>query len=94
MRVLPVPTIIAEDENALVLAPFFLTSRLPMDFSRSSRRISSLRRDDPLRTITSCRMMRVMSDSVRPTMTSSTVFVISITETTKITVPAGPEGRD
>ena len=39
-------------------------------------------------------MMRVMSDNVRPTMTSSTIFVISITETTMITVPAGPEGRD
>jgi hypothetical protein len=39
-------------------------------------------------------MMRVMIERVRPTMTSSTIFVISITETTKITVPAGPEGRD
>ena len=39
-------------------------------------------------------MMRAMSGSVRPTMTSSTIFVISITETTKITAPAGPEGRD
>jgi hypothetical protein len=34
-----------------------------------------------------------MSDSVRPTMTSSAIGAISITETT-ITVPAGPEGRD
>jgi hypothetical protein len=39
-------------------------------------------------------MMRAMSGSVRPTMTSSAIFVISITETTTITVPAGPEGRD
>jgi hypothetical protein len=39
-------------------------------------------------------MMRVMIDAVRTTMTSSTIFVISITETTKITVPAGPGGRD
>jgi hypothetical protein len=39
-------------------------------------------------------MMRAMYGSVRPTMTSSVVFVISITETTMITVPAGPEGRD
>jgi hypothetical protein len=39
-------------------------------------------------------MMRLMSDRVRPTMTSSAIFVISITGTTKITVPAGPEGRD
>jgi hypothetical protein len=27
-------------------------------------------------------------------MTSSAIVVISITETTTITVPAGPEGRD
>jgi len=39
-------------------------------------------------------MMRAMSDAVRPTMTSSAIFVISMTETTKITVPAGPEGCD
>jgi hypothetical protein len=39
-------------------------------------------------------MMRAMNGSVRPTMTSSAIFVISITETTMITVPAGPEGRD
>ena len=39
-------------------------------------------------------MMRAMNGSVRPTMTSSVVFVISITETTMITAPAGPEGRD
>jgi hypothetical protein len=39
-------------------------------------------------------MMRVMSDSLRPTMTSNAIFVISITGTTKITAPAGPEGRD
>jgi hypothetical protein len=37
--------------------------------------------------------MRAMSDTVRPTMASSTIGVISITETT-ITVPAGPEERD
>jgi hypothetical protein len=47
-----------------------------------------------LRTIASCRMMRAMNGSVRPTMTSSAIFVISITETTMITAPAGPEGRD
>jgi hypothetical protein len=39
-------------------------------------------------------MMRAMSGSVRPTMTSSAICVISITETTTITVPAGPEGCD
>jgi hypothetical protein len=39
-------------------------------------------------------MMRIMSGSVRTTMTSSAIFVISITETTTITAPAGPEGRD
>jgi len=38
--------------------------------------------------------MRIMSGSVRPTMTSSAIVVISITETTMITAPAGPEGRD
>jgi hypothetical protein len=38
--------------------------------------------------------MRAMSESARPTMTSSAIVVISITETTTITVPAGPEGRD
>jgi hypothetical protein len=38
--------------------------------------------------------MRVMSGSACLTMTSSTIVVISITETTMITVPAGPEGRD
>ena len=48
----------------------------------------------PLRTIASCRIMRAMSGFARPTMTSSAIFVISITETTTITVPAGPEGRD
>ena len=48
----------------------------------------------PLRTIASCRMMHNMSDCVRLTMTSSMIFVFSITETTKITVPAGPGGRD
>ena len=42
----------------------------------------------------SCFMMRPMSDLVRRTMTSSAIGVISITETTTITVPAGPEGRD
>jgi hypothetical protein len=47
-----------------------------------------------LRTIASCRIMRAMSGTVRPTMTSSAIVVISITETTTITVPAGPEGRD
>jgi hypothetical protein len=39
-------------------------------------------------------MMRIMSGTMRPTMTSSMIFVISITEITKITLPAGPEGRD
>jgi hypothetical protein len=39
-------------------------------------------------------MMRSMSDFARPTMTSSLIFVISITEITKKTLPAGPEGRD
>jgi hypothetical protein len=39
-------------------------------------------------------MMRGMSDLVRPTMTSSAIGVIFITEITKITLPAGPEGRD
>jgi hypothetical protein len=38
--------------------------------------------------------MRAMSGFARPTMTSSTIVVISITETTMITVPAGPGGRD
>ena len=36
-------------------------------------------------------MMRAMDGSARPTKTSSAIFVISITGTTKITVPAGPE---
>jgi hypothetical protein len=35
-----------------------------------------------------------MNGPVRPTMTSSAKCVISITETTMITVPAGPGGRD
>ncbi len=39
-------------------------------------------------------MMHGMSGIVRPTMTSSMIFVVSITEITKITLPAGPEGRD
>ncbi len=39
-------------------------------------------------------MMRAMSDNARLTMTSSAILVISITETTMITLPAGPEGRD
>jgi hypothetical protein len=39
-------------------------------------------------------MMRAMSGTVRSTTTSSAICVISITETTMITVPAGPEGRD
>jgi hypothetical protein len=39
-------------------------------------------------------MMRAMSDTGRVTMTSGTIGVISITETTTITVPAGPEARD
>jgi hypothetical protein len=39
-------------------------------------------------------MMPAMSGFTRPTMTSSAICVISITETTMITVPAGPEGRD
>ncbi len=47
-----------------------------------------------MRTIAWCRIMRAMSDFARPTMTSSAIVVISITETTTITVPAGPEGRD
>ena len=38
--------------------------------------------------------MRAMSGTVRPTKTSSVIVVISITETTMITMPAGPEGRD
>jgi hypothetical protein len=38
--------------------------------------------------------MRGRSGTVRPTMTSSAIVVISITETTMITAPAGPEGRD
>lgn len=42
----------------------------------------------------SCPMMRTMSGIVRPTTTSSIVFAISITEITKMTLPAGPEGRD
>jgi hypothetical protein len=47
-----------------------------------------------LRTIASCLMMRAMSGTARSTTTSSAICVISITETTMITVPAGPEGRD
>ncbi len=39
-------------------------------------------------------MMRGMSDNARLTMTGGTITVISITETTTITLPAGPEGRD
>jgi hypothetical protein len=39
-------------------------------------------------------MMRAMSGTARSTTTSSAICVISITETTMITVPAGPEGRD
>lgn len=35
-----------------------------------------------------------MSGIVRPTMTSSMIFVISTIGITKITLPAGPEGRD
>jgi hypothetical protein len=50
--------------------------------------------DPDLRTIAWCRMMRAMSGTVRSTTTSSAICVISITETTMITVPAGPEGRD
>jgi hypothetical protein len=38
--------------------------------------------------------MRAMSGFARTTVTSTTIIVISITETTTITVPAGPEGRD
>jgi hypothetical protein len=38
--------------------------------------------------------MRAMSGSACLTMTSSRIGVISITETTMITVPAGPGGRD
>ena len=51
-------------------------------------------RPQHLRTIASCRMMRAMDGPVRPTMTGCAISVISITETTMITVPAGPEGRD
>jgi hypothetical protein len=39
-------------------------------------------------------MMPRMSDRMRLTMTSSRVFVISTIEITKITLPAGPGGRD
>jgi hypothetical protein len=39
-------------------------------------------------------MMRAMSDFGRTTMTSGTICVITITGITKITVPAGPGGRD
>jgi hypothetical protein len=39
-------------------------------------------------------MMRAMSDSTRATTTSGTIFVISITEITKMRLPAGLEGRD
>ena len=39
-------------------------------------------------------MMRAMSGTLRPTMTSSMIFVISTIGITKITLPAGPEGRD
>jgi hypothetical protein len=39
-------------------------------------------------------MMRAMSDGTRHSMTSGTIFVISTIEITKITLPAGPEGRD
>jgi hypothetical protein len=38
--------------------------------------------------------MRAMSGSACLTKTSSAIVVISITETTMITVPAGPGGRD
>ena len=39
-------------------------------------------------------MMRAMSDAKRFTMTGCAIGVISITETTKITLPAGPGRRD
>jgi hypothetical protein len=39
-------------------------------------------------------MMHRMSDLMRPTTTSGTICAISITEITKMTLPAGPEGRD
>jgi hypothetical protein len=39
-------------------------------------------------------MMRAMSGLVCGAMTSSAIGVISITETTTITVPAGPGARD
>jgi len=39
-------------------------------------------------------MMRPMSGTLRPTMTSSMIFVISTIEITKGTLPAGPDGRD
>ena len=39
-------------------------------------------------------MMRAMSDFGGATKTSGTMGVFSITETTTITVPAGPGGRD
>jgi hypothetical protein len=38
--------------------------------------------------------MRAMIGSACLTVTSSAIFVISMTETTMITLPAGPEGRD
>jgi hypothetical protein len=47
-----------------------------------------------LRTIASCRIMRAMSGSACLTVTSSMIGVISIIETTMITVPAGPGGLD
>jgi hypothetical protein len=39
-------------------------------------------------------MMRAMSDSTGATKTSGMMGVISITETTTITMPAGPGARD
>jgi hypothetical protein len=39
-------------------------------------------------------MMLAMSDVARSCSTGKAAFVFSITETTKITVPAGPGARD
>ena len=47
-----------------------------------------------LREFTSCRMMRAMSDVARSCTTGKAASVFSITETTMITVPAGPGARD
>ena len=78
-----------------MIADYNTRSRPEVVFADSSSDYANVRLPSrPLRTIASCRMMRVMSGTVRPTMTSSAICVISITETTMITVPAGPGGRD